>query len=612
LTSGIRHRLRVRTLLLAILLPALLTGTAVVPLHADEILPFREVRVGMKGEGRTVFSGTEVSRFEAEVIGLLENVGPQRNLILVRLGGAPLERTGVMEGMSGSPIYVNGRVIGALAYSWEFSKEPIAGVTPIEEMLDAARRSGGTPGRSRPAAAIPGSSPLSALHDPARIVHHFGDYFRSAVPEGIRAASLAPIGVPLSLSGFPAHLADRLGADIGRAGLVPFQAGSAGSEPGAGGPLVPGSAVAAKLVKGDVEVSAVGTVTYRDGERVLAFGHPLLNLGPTSLPMSAAVVQTLFPSLASSFKVASPAKEELGVIEQDRSVGISGSLGGASRLIPIRLKLSSKGGKSQWFAFDVVEDSFLSPYLIYYAINAVLASSQKSYGDATVKVMEGSVMKVAGEQDVELANLYSGPLSPFYASGTVAYIAQLILNNEYSASRIQGINLTMEYSDELRTARIERVWCEKDRVRPGERVALTVTLQPFRGGEITRVFHLTIPEELTPGRVTLQVGDGSTVSRREEEGAKELRPRDLSQLIWLINHIRTNDRLYVILTRPDNGILFQGARMPDLPPSKALVMLRPQTEGNFHRVAFRGISEDSIPTDFAVEGYKLFSLEVEE
>jgi len=172
--------------------------------------------------------------------------------------------------------------------------------------------------------------------------------------------------------------------------------------------------------------------------------------------------------------------------------------------------------------------------------------------------------------------------------------------------------MVIEYTDDRRTARVERVWCEKDRVRRGEKVALTVTLQPFRGGEITRSFDLTVPEDLAPGKVVLQVGDGQSVSRKEDEGTQEFHPRDLTQLIWLINHIRTNDRIYVILTRPDNGILFQGSRMPDLPPSKVLVMLRPQTEGNYLRIRVRGISEDSIPTEFSLDGFKLLTLEVEE
>lgn len=221
-------------------------------------------------------------------------------------------------------------------------------------------------------------------------------------------------------------------------------------------------------------------------------------------------------------------------------------------------------------------------------------------------------MKVSGQKDISLSNFFSGDLASFYTSGTVAYISQLILNNEYHPSQIRGINLFLDYADARRTARVTRVWCEKDRVKAGETVALTVTLRPFRGEEMTRTFYLTIPEELSPGKLALQVGDGQTVSRKEEEGTQEFHPRDLSQLIWLINHIRTNDRLYVILTRPDNGLLIQGTRMPDLPPSKSLVMLRPQTEGNFLRVGHRAIGEESIPTDYAIRGYKSLTLEVEE
>ena len=399
-------------------------------------------------------------------------------------------------------------------------------------------------------------------------------------------ASLSPIGTPLSFAGFPAPVIERLEPDLLRAGLVPVQAGVAGKGQETEDTLVPGAAVAVKLVKGDVEISAVGTVTYRDGDRLLAFGHPLLNLGPTSMPIAGAVVHALLPSLSSSFKIASPASGEIGSIQQDRVVAIAGSTSAPARMIPVRVEMSGNTPKPQRFAFEVMEDSFLTPYLIYASLNGILSSAQKDYGEVSVRLQQGSVIKVAGEEDINLNNLFAGDLAPFYTSGTVAYISQMILNNEYHPARISGINLLLEYSDSRLTARVERVWCGKDRVKPGEKVSLTISLQPYRGEEITRTFELTIPEELTPGKVMLQVGDGQTVSRKEEEGVPDLHPRDLPQLIWLINRIRPNDRLYVILTRPDNGIFFQGTRMPDLPPSKALVMIRPQTEGNFLR---RGI-----------------------
>ena len=609
-TLSERPLLRIPILTLAILVVSLSLGPS--SLLADDILPFSEVKVGMKGEGRSVFRGNEISRFNAEVIGLMENIAPKRNLILVRLSGDPVDKTGVQEGMSGSPIYVGDRVIGAVAYSFPFSKEPIAGVTPIEEMLEVQRRGAGAPGRSRAAPVLPGATVISALARPADLIQHFDNYLSLGGLRMEAMASLRPIATPLLFSGFAASLLGRLDPDLAAAGLLPVQAGSAGKSSRASDVLSPGSAMAVKLVRGDVEISAVGTVTYRDGDRIIGFGHPLLNLGPTSIPLAGAYVHSVLPSLESSFKIASPAADEVGSINQDRTVGVAGTLSVAPRLIPVRVEISGNTPRPDRFAFDVMEDSFLTPYLLYAALNGILSSAQKDLGEATLRILEGSVIKVEGYDDIKLENFFSGDFASFYTSGTVAYISLVILNNEYRAARISGIDLNVAYSDERRIARVERVWCGRERARPGEKVPLTVTLQPYRGKEITRTFELTIPEELTPGKVYLQVGDGQTVSRKEEQAAGEFHPKDLAQLIWLINHVRANDKLYVILTRPDNGVLLQGARMPDLPPSKALVMVRPQTEGNYLRVGFRGIAEESIPTDFVIEGYKTLTLEVED
>ena len=580
--------------------------------RADDILPFSELKVGMKGEGRSVFKGNEISRFNAEVIGLMENIAPKRNLILVRLEGSGVEKSGVQEGMSGSPIYVNGRVIGAVAYSWPFAKEAIAGVTPIEEMLEVPRRGTASPGRSRAAPSLPGMSPVSALYRPADLVRHFETYLGASGARMEPMGSLRPIATPLLFSGFSSSFLSRLNPDLAAAGLLAVQSGSAGKASAASDNLEPGSAMAVKLVRGDVEISAVGTVTYRDGDKIIGFGHPLLNLGPTAIPLAGAYVHSVLPSLESSFKIASPAQNEIGSISQDRSVGVAGTITTPPRLIPVRLEVTGSGGRPERYAFDVMEDSFLTPYLLYAALNGVLSSSQKDVGDATLRIQEGSVMKVEGYDDIQLDNFFSGDFATYYTSGTVAYISLMILNNEYKPARISGINLNVAYTDERRVARVERVWVGRERARPGDKVPLTVTLQPFRGKEITSTFDLTIPEELTPGKLFLQVGDGQTVSRKEEQSAGEFHPKDLAQLIWLINHLRANDKLYVIITRPDNGVLLQGARLPDLPPSKALVMVRPQTEGNYLKVGFRGIAEESIPTDFAIEGYKTLVVEVED
>ena len=590
----------------------LLTLLAAAPAAAQEILPFSEVKTGMKGIGRTVFSGTTVEDFQVEVIGTLENVAPRRNLILVRLSGGPLATTGVMSGMSGSPVYLGDRLAGAVAYTWGFAKEPIAGVTPIQEMLAIEDREAAP--ATRAAAPLPpgaGRTGLALLREPERIVAHFATYFDHLGSAAGAASPMAPIRTPLLFSGFPSPVVDALAPSLARAGLQAVQGGgTARPAAPAESRIAPGSGVGIKLARGDVEIAAVCTVTYKEKDRVMACGHPLLNLGPTDLIMTTATVNGLFPSLHESFKFAA-AGEEVGAFRQDRATGVFGYLGRKPRLIPVRLELQPEKGRPRRYAFDVAEDPFLAPYVLYAALNAVLSNEEKDYGEISLTYKEGSTIKVAGEEEIALKNLFSGEQAALYASGTVAFLAQILLNNDDRPVHINGINLILGTSDQRRTARIERASVSRDRVRPGEAVQVSINLKPHRGPEVTRQIDITIPDEVQPGRLILQVGDGVALARAERED-EEYNPRDLAQLIWLINHLRSNDTLYAVLTRSDNGILYQGERLPNLPPSIAQVMVRPQTRGNYLRLPYRGVAEESLPTGYMLTGYKLLSLDVEE
>ena len=597
----------IRAALLLILLAASASATA------QEILPFSEVKPGMKGVGRTVFSGTKVEEFQVEVIGTLENVAPKRNLILVRLSGGPLASTGVLDGMSGSPVYFGDRLAGAVAYSWGFAREPVAGVTPIQEMLAIEdKETPALPSGAR--ASLPheaGPGGLRYLERPELLPAHFASYFEPfAAPAG-SAATLAPMRTPLVFSGFPGAVIDSLAPGLARAGLVATQGGSAPRGTAASdASIAPGGGVGIKLVRGDVEIAAICTVTYRDRDRVLACGHPLLNLGPTDLMMTQANVNGLFPSLQESFKFAS-AGEEVGSFRQDRATGVFGYLGKRPRMIPVRLELEPQKGPSRRYAFDVVEDPFLAPYVLYAALNGILSNDQKDYGVVSLAYKEGTTIRVAGEEEIGLKNLFAGDMAALYTSGTVAFLTQILLNNEYHPVHIEGINLILGYYDDQRTARLERAWVSKDRVRPGETVQVSMSIKPFRGPSVTRQVDLKIPEEAQPGRLMLQVGDGLALARAENDD-DDFSPRDLKQLIWLINHLRSNNTVYAVLTRTDNGILYQGQRLPNLPPSVAQVMVRPQTRGNYLRLWFRGVAEESIETGYMLSGYKLLSIDVEE
>ncbi|PYS95691.1 MAG: hypothetical protein DMF50_07755 [Acidobacteria bacterium] len=276
----------------------LLCALAASATPAQEILPFSEIKPGMKGIGRTVFSGTRVDEFQVEVLGTLQNVAPKRNLILVRLTGGPLATTGVLDGMSGSPVYINNRLAGAVAYTWGFAKEPVAGVTPIQEMLaveDKEQPAHAAAARASFPLPSGGAAGLALLRDPERIPAYFTSYFDRLTPGTAASAPIAPIRTPLLFTGFPASVVESLGPALSRAGLVAVQGGSTGKQ---GAPsdasIVPGAGVGMKLIRGDVEVAAICTVTYREKDRVMACGHPLLNLGPTDLILPAGVVQVRF------------------------------------------------------------------------------------------------------------------------------------------------------------------------------------------------------------------------------------------------------------------------------------------------------------------------------
>jgi hypothetical protein len=579
---------------------------------AQAILPFSEVHQGMKGVGRTVFQGTRVDEFQVEVLGTMENVAPRRNMILVRLSGGPLENTGVMQGMSGSPVYIGDRLVGAVAYTWGFTKEPVAGLTPIQEMLQIEDKE--TPGPlSRVRSPFPpeaGPAGLGLLRDPSAIPAHFAGYFE-AMRTGGGTTSLSPIQTPLIFTGFPEPVVESLAQGLIPAGLVAAQGGrsSQSDSPGAAD-IVPGASVGIKLIRGDLEVTAFCTVTHRDSSRVLACGHPLLNLGPTDLIMTTARVNALLPSLQMSFKLPT-AGEEVGVFRQDRATGLFGYIGKKPRMIPVRVEIQPERGRSRRYAFDVVEDPFLAPYLLYGAFLGILNSDEKSFGEVSISYKQGSTIRINGEEDIALRNLFAGDLAMQYSSGIVAFIAQILMNNEYRPIHIEGINLILGYSDERRMARVERAWLSRDRARAGESVQVSVSLKPFRGPAVTRQIDIEVPDDVRPGRLLLRVGDGLAMARAESEN-EEFYPRDLAQLIWLVNHLRSNDTVYAVLTQTDNGILYQGERLPNLPPSIAQVMVRPRSRGNYLRLWQRGVAEEVLKTDYMVSGFKLLSLEVEE
>jgi hypothetical protein len=589
----------------AALVVAALLWLATAPAAADEVLPFGDLEVGMTGVGRTVFHGQRVEEFKVEIVGLLENIFPQRNLILVRCSGPRIAETGVAQGMSGSPIYIKGRLVGALAYTWGFAKEPIAGVTPIEEMEKATAE--GRPPRDT---AEPAS--LTLLFEPQHMLGFFPSLLARSRVHASPGAALRWLGIPLHAVGFEPDVMADLAPALGGT-LLPMSGalGSGDATPAEPGERpVPGSAVGVQLVNGDLNLTAIGTVTRVEGDELLAFGHPFLNIGTTAMTMTAAEVHLVMPSLQSSFKLASPAGA-IGTVHQDRASGLRGTLGDAAPGVPVTLEMGGPGRPPQSFAFELVDDPLLTPILLNYVVRNVISSAEKDVGPMTVTLQPGSVILMDDHEPVLLENLFSGAIAAPFAAGLPAYVLYLLMNNEFEPAGVEAVNLRLDFEGRRRSARIGDVWADRERVRAGETVRLHLTIRPFRAEPVQAELDLELPPETPPGTLVVRVGDGLTLSRLETRDEPVIfAPENLPQLIRLLNHIRSFNRVYANVSTVDEGILVGGTRLPNLPPSVAQVLLMPQAGGNFVRIRQRGLLEEFLDTEYAVTGYRKIFLEV--
>src|SRR5262245_38588076 len=403
---GVSRTIMRRTTLYSIL--SVFIVTAAPAYAAPEVLPLDQVQHGMKGIGRTVFEGTKIEDFQVEIIGVLENVGPKQSIILARLTGGPLAETGVIAGMSGSPVLIDGKLVGAVAYGFPFSKETIAGITPIGEMVELTRTDPVVP---RPASArfrMPfgtAKGPLAPL-DQASLMQAL-QRARGSIPsartDGLPASlasqSLTPLALPLVFSGFDPDTFRWAREMFGGLGFAPVMSGSGGkTTPRQPLPAFePGGPIGISLIEGDLDMSATGTITHIDADRVYAFGHPFYNLGPTQFPMRKAYVYSVFPSLYQSWKISVPAEEPVGTMDQDRTTAIAGRLGRAPRMIPVEVELNTSRGQERRFSFRIVEDELFSPVLAFVSLASVLQGNERAFGTSTIRV-EGTITLSGGRQ----------------------------------------------------------------------------------------------------------------------------------------------------------------------------------------------------------------------
>ena len=622
------HRRFVTTagaLLLALALIGVRGGT---PLFGDTaIMPVQDVRPGMIGVGRTVFDGVRVEDFKVNIIGVLENViGPNRNLILAKLEGGPLAHTGVIAGMSGSPVYVDGKLIGAVSYALgSFSKEPIAGITPIGEMTDSAHFADMRPVSARVRIEYPLTRQglTTAFEKALNWNRPFADRPSDVRPRVASAADdpglgqlgtlgtmMRPIATPLVMSGFEPGLADLLGGAFRDQGFVPAGGSTAGlhfGEKPFEGPLKPGDAVGVMLVGGDLTLGATGTVTHIDGDRVYAFGHPMYNLGPTEFPMTRSYVYTILPSLFASIKLSSTG-DVIGTVLQDRATTIAGRLGPGPRMIPVTISLASTRAATRTFKYTVVNDPLFGPLMTNASLLNTLMSYERSMEAATFAVRGKA--SIRQHDSIVFNNIFSGDQSSIAAATYIVAPVLALMNNDHEKVDLDGVELAITTTEQPKTAVLERIWLDDLRPRAGRTVPLKMLLRTYRGEPQMRTVPIEIPSNAS-GTLSIVVTDGGRLSLTElREARMPQGSRAVDQLIKSLNRNRRNDTLYVRLVNADAGAVVSGETLSSLPPSVLNVLEGERSGGNFNPLHNATLGEWELATDHAVSGSKTLTLTV--
>ena len=536
-----------------------------------EIFPVDKLLPGMKGYGFSDLGGGKgIQRFDVEILGVLKRFAPKQDLVLAKVSGAGLEHSGIIAGMSGSPIYVDGKLVGALAYGWPFSKDPVCGITPIQSMLDIRH--------APPAPPVPIGGPAVRA---AQFATTFTERRFSGALDALLApfrhsegaGSMATLPIPVSFAGgtggSPGWFFGRLAE---AAGWVAAPAGSSGQsgqsrKPGPAAPVQPGSPLSTVLLSGDMLLAATGTVTWVDRDSVLAFGHPFLSMGPIEMPMAQADVLTVLPSVYRSFKFADTGPV-FGSVTQDRSTGILGTFGTRAKMVPITVRIASDEMPVQTYKFEAVHNSMLTPVLAAVAIDNVLTTLEKRSGERTL-VWKSSIKTPA--RDVHWDTVFSGLQAREDAVTSLAVLANYLMANEFRDLPILGVDVEITHSDRLQNGRIVNVEPRKERFRAGERIPVRVDVVDFRGGSRRTTLDLEIPKNTPPGPLTVFVGDGNAATAYDL-AVYPADPQSLDQVLDFLGRMRPPNSLNMIAYRRAAGAVVAGEPLAALPPSVAALL----------------------------------------
>ncbi len=584
----------------------------------QNFFPLQDVRPGLRGTGKTVFQGNRIEEFQVEILGVIENLAPKQPIILARLSGGPLAETGILQGMSGSPVYIGGKLLGAVALGFPFSKEPICGIQPIQAMLSGATLQALSLQRNSLLQNISSSSirpnsqssPLGDLTDiltplsttgftPNTLValHPVWQRFGLAA-QGLGSTNLVPISAKNSLS-------------------VSINSSQINDLPQL--PLQPGSMISVGLVTGDWNMTADGTVTYVDGNRIYAFGHRFLGIGPTEIPLAISDVLASVPSTQTSFKISAP-RQWIGAITSDHATAIAGELGRTAHTIPIEIAVSSAATGAHTYHLQVVNDRLLTPFLTQAALFSTLDATERTVGVSTLK-LQGEIHFEGGLPSLMIHDEFvSETALAQQASADAVAGLTFVLGGGFQNLHVKDITFHVDELDRKKQLHLSQAWASAHEVHAGDSIDITAILQSENGAEVVKTIPYHVPTGAPLGALNLTLSDANTLNFSEYAGISQTQFKTATSMIDAINRYRSSDSLFIRIWRQQPGFNVAGAlpggELSDPPPSVALILADPSSSASGGVTAnTRGSDVDqlSIPVDgYAIIGAKTIQIEIKD
>jgi len=548
-----------------------------------------QLKPGMKGTGLSVFFGTEIKEFAVEVVDVMRHVSPRGDLILCRLSGQGLEESGVVAGMSGSPVYIEGKLVGAVAYAWGFAKQPLAGVTPAAEMLriwEEKDRSE-NPGGSR-SGRMSGSNGIAGL---------------SALP------------LPVALSGFTPALAGLIEPALKEFDLLPVgAAGTVSASSWDTSNLVPGAAVGVALVDGDVRMSGIGTLTCREGNRILAFGHPMMQAGNVRMPMVGGVIHSVMPSVATSFKLFSPTVP-VGTITQDRLAGVGGDIGPVPGMLPVTAVVSSPSGLDT-YRFRIIEQEDLAPMLAAVGLAEVVFQTEGSLEEVTLASRMTVRFSPLSSPSSRLPPLVvehrltgTNPAADLFK--TIKNELEVLFGNRFLPAPIAAVEFDLNFSPGRDLAYLLSARPDRASVRPGDTVRVTLGLRDYRGDDSELAVAVAIPEPTPEGKLRIVIAPRDSLLALETMRAPaRLEPGSFADLLDLFSETGRENELVIAGFSERPGLTLAGKELPAPPPSLRAVLLNPRSDEPVMATSASPVFRQTFRLERVVSGVARLELEV--